>query len=180
MFFIDHTAKTTSFIDPRMPNDLSLLPSDLNPPQLLLPNDPNATLLPPPPPRNHGASLTPPPTARSSSPPTSTSHLAPPSSDVEINGRRRSRSVGDEDISRPSLAPSTLAQSQSNDAYALSYNERVIAFLRQPNVIDILKEKSSSILARKSLRDKINMIRQDGTQSLERLSGDVELIVLLR
>ena len=26
MFFIDHTAKTTSFIDPRMPNDLPLLP----------------------------------------------------------------------------------------------------------------------------------------------------------
>ena len=68
MFFIDHTAKTTSFIDPRMPNDLPLLPADLAPPTLLMPNDPNATLLPPPPPRNHGASLTPPPsTMRNSS-----------------------------------------------------------------------------------------------------------------
>ena len=48
MFFIDHAAKTTSFIDPRLPNDLPHLTAENAQPHLLLPNDPNATLLPPP------------------------------------------------------------------------------------------------------------------------------------
>ena len=68
-FFIDHTAKTTSFIDPRLPNDLPILPtsaqpvpgtptspahaqvSPTTPTQLLV--DPGIPLMPPPPPRHH-------------------------------------------------------------------------------------------------------------------------------
>ena len=143
MFFIDHTAKTTTFMDPRLPNDLPLLPPDLvttptggtgatpgglSPSPLLAPNDPNSPLLPPPPPRHHRHSLTPPPLpgipsgassggrSHSLTPPPNVvgarspsfsggsggtsgggggsfgNSLAPPSS------RRRSRSVGDEEL----------------------------------------------------------------------------------
>ena len=60
------------------------------------------------------------------------------------------------------------------------YNHRVVAFMRQPNVIEVMKEKATSILTHKSLRDKVNLIRHDGCQGLERLSADVELILLLR
>ena len=161
MFFIDHTAKTTSFIDPRMPNELPLLPADLAPPTLLMPNDPNATLLPPPPPRNHGASLTPPPSGSGRGFATSpnggaggSSFLAPPS---DTSGRRRSRSVGDDDIARHSgdIARHN-RQSSSNISSAvftatgtcppadvITYNDRVVAFMRQPNVVDVLKEKTN-------------------------------------
>ena len=68
MFYIDHNAKTTSFIDPRLPNELPLLQNEagsLIPNITLLdPNDQGSTLLPPPPPRHHGACLTPPPSAK--------------------------------------------------------------------------------------------------------------------
>jgi hypothetical protein len=106
-FFIDHTAKTTTFIDPRLPNDWPLLPvePELMTPtssqlHLLAPNDPASPLLPPPPPRNHRHSLTPPlpgsSAHRASSPaPHSTSLLAPP-----LPSRRRSRSVGDEELNQ--------------------------------------------------------------------------------
>ena len=246
MFFIDHAAKTTSFIDPRLPNDLPNIAVESAPPHLLLPNDPNATLLPPPPPKHHGASLTPPPISRASGSafdmpmanefdnqrnptlPTNKSskeqrHLMPPSQSDCSNGqagnsRRRSRSVGEEEITRenieavsdatPVLASATKASStrshnmttptsppirgESVNARSppiiqgmcpkppTTYNGRVVAFLRQHNIIDILKEKSSAITSHKSLRDKVNMIRQDGCHALERLSCDVELIILLR
>ena len=246
MFFIDHSAKTTSFIDPRLPNDLPLLPADSAPPYLLLPNDPNATLLPPPPPRHHGASLTPPPTSRISSTKfdypcfgtidtqkneplvananTNSQLLMPPSqfdhgTGQNGNSRRRSRSVGEEEITRENIeamaaateanVSRTRASSTSSHNMAppsspptrgetaigrtpptiqcappqlppSTYNGRVVAYLRQSNIIDILKEKSTSIVAQKSLRDKVNMIRQEGCHALERLSCDVELIMLLR
>ena len=241
MFFIDHSAKTTSFIDPRLPNDLPLLPADSAPPYLLLPNDPNATLLPPPPPRHHGASLTPPPTSRISNtqfdmpcfgtidtqknePSINRQLLMPPSqfdhgTGQNGNSRRRSRSVGEEEITRENIeamaaateanVSRTRASSTSSHNMAppsspptrgetaigrtpptiqcappqlppSTYNGRVVAYLRQSNIIDILKEKSTTIVAQKSLRDKVNMIRQEGCHALERLSCDVELIMLLR
>ena len=94
-FFIDHTAKTTTFIDPRLPLEwpiliLPALTADATPQtppvlyaggydsvlltptasssqaHLLAPNDPASPLLPPPPPRNLRHSVTPPPTANAS------------------------------------------------------------------------------------------------------------------
>ena len=244
MFFIDHAAKTTSFIDPRLPNDLPHISAESAPPHLLLPNDPNCTLLPPPPPKHHGASLTPPPMSRVSGssfemPSNSTSdnqkcssvlanrtvkdqqHLMPPSDYTNGQGgnsRRRSRSVGEEEISRENIeavsdsssilvpAPKASTTRSHNMSTPTSppirgedvnargqivghviapkppttYNGRVVMYLRQPNIIDILKEKSTVISTHKSLRDKVNMIRQDGCHALERLSCDVELIILLR
>ena len=108
--------------------------------------------------------------------------MVPPSND---GVRRRSRSVGDEDISRHSSSVASVVATQvprpppANDTNQ-TYNERVVSFLRQPNVIEVLKMKTNTIMNHKSLRDKINMIRQEGLQGLVRLSSDVELIVLLR
>ena len=180
MFFIDHTAKATSFIDPRLPNDLPLLQNEaagVN--HLTIPS-----LLPPLPPRHHGASLTPPPSARAPSPaspgsPMSPNLLAPPSDGVN---RRRSRSVGDEELN------SCLTQQNSNmitysgsASPTLAYNDRVVAFLRQPNIFHILKEKNdASISNYKNLKEKVVAIRQEGTAALNRLSHDVELTLILR
>lgn len=61
-----------------------------------------------------------------------------------------------------------------------AYNDKVVAFLRQPNIIDILKERHPAVGTSQSLRDKVNAIRVEGTTALDRLSHDVHLTILLR
>ena len=123
MFFIDHTAKSTSFIDPRLPNDLPLLQNEAaGVTHLTIPS-----LLPPLPPRHHGASLTPPPSARAPtspmvSPMSPNNLLAPPSDGVN---RRRSRSVGDEELNSCLTQQNSNMISYSGSASpTLAYNDR--------------------------------------------------------
>ncbi len=56
----------------------------------------------------------------------------------------------------------------------------MIAFLRQPNILDVLKEKYSSLGSNQSLRNKVNLIRSEGAEALDRMSSDVEFTILLR
>ncbi|XP_050724591.1 E3 ubiquitin-protein ligase HECW2-like isoform X3 [Eriocheir sinensis] len=105
LFFIDHSSKTTSFMDPRLPIDAPFI----NASKLALP---------------------------------STHH-------------RRSRSPAEDDASR------------------------VVAWLRQPNIMDILCERHSGLRTSPALRDKVTAIRMDGTAALDRLSHDVDLIIVL-
>lgn len=62
----------------------------------------------------------------------------------------------------------------------LAYNDKVVAFLRQPNIGEILQEKYSSYNNSTRLKEKIHKIRGEGTDALDRLSNDVDLIILLR
>lgn len=61
----------------------------------------------------------------------------------------------------------------------VAYNEKVVAFLRQPNILEILRERHGTNCSR-SLREKINAIRVEGTAALERLGHDLQLTILLR
>ncbi|RZB39160.1 E3 ubiquitin-protein ligase HECW2 [Asbolus verrucosus] len=61
----------------------------------------------------------------------------------------------------------------------IAYNDKVVAFLRQPNIFDILRERHHPIGTSLSLRDKVNAVRVDGTAALDRLSHDVHLTILL-
>ncbi|XP_044264975.1 E3 ubiquitin-protein ligase HECW2 isoform X2 [Tribolium madens] len=61
----------------------------------------------------------------------------------------------------------------------VAYNDKVVAFLRQPNIFDILRERHPPIGTSLSLRDKVNAVRVDGTAALDRLSHDVHLTILL-
>nr|CAI5823084.1 unnamed protein product [Callosobruchus analis] len=62
-----------------------------------------------------------------------------------------------------------------------AYNDKVVAFLRQPNILDILAERHPAVgAANSTLRDKVNAVRVDGTAALDRLSHDVDLTILLR
>ena len=63
---------------------------------------------------------------------------------------------------------------------AAAYNERVLAFLRQPNVMELMKERSPSMWSKTQLKNKITLIRSEGIQGLERFANDVDLITLLR
>lgn len=57
---------------------------------------------------------------------------------------------------------------------------QVVAFLRQPNILEILKERHGQSAVSRSLREKINAVRVEGTAALERLGHDLQLTILLR
>ncbi|KAG7207270.1 hypothetical protein KM043_008944 [Ampulex compressa] len=61
----------------------------------------------------------------------------------------------------------------------VAYNDKVVAFLRQPNIMDILKERLSTLGQNIALREKVNTIRIEGTPALQRLGHDVPLALLL-
>lgn len=46
--------------------------------------------------------------------------------------------------------------------------------------MDILKERHPAVGSNQVLKDKITAIRTEGTGALERLSDDIDLIILLR
>ncbi|KAM4533355.1 E3 ubiquitin-protein ligase HECW1-like isoform 2-T2 [Odontesthes bonariensis] len=60
-----------------------------------------------------------------------------------------------------------------------SYNEKIVAFLRQPNIFDMLQERQPSLSRNHALREKIHYIRTEGTQGVEKLSCDADLVILL-
>ncbi|XP_025262878.1 E3 ubiquitin-protein ligase HECW2 isoform X1 [Camponotus floridanus] len=61
----------------------------------------------------------------------------------------------------------------------VAYNDKVVAFLRQPNIMDILKERHSALGQNIALREKVNTIRVEGTAALQRWGHDVPLALLL-
>ncbi|XP_017785815.1 PREDICTED: E3 ubiquitin-protein ligase HECW2-like isoform X3 [Nicrophorus vespilloides] len=80
---------------------------------------------------------------------------------------------------RPAAAGQTFVPSCSGSDVPVAYNDKVVAFLRQPNIFDILKERHPPVGTSTTLREKINAVRVDGTSALDRLSHDVHLIILL-
>lgn len=56
----------------------------------------------------------------------------------------------------------------------------MIAFLRQPNILEILKERHGQSAVSRSLREKINAVRVEGVGALDRLGHDLQLTILLR
>ncbi|XP_033097633.1 E3 ubiquitin-protein ligase HECW2-like [Anneissia japonica] len=152
-FFINHTQRTTTFIDPRLPVEPS--------------GDDGANLL----------------------------HLP-------LTHRERSRSEGEDDVRstaarmnpgasnhssgvgppvqpRPIETLSGSSLSYPLEQKPLAYNEKIVAFLRQPNISDILKERQAELASNPKLRDKLSLIRQEGIDALHRLSNDIELNLLL-
>ena len=189
MFFIDHTTRSTTYIDPRLPLDVpevnphqvSLVPirrrgrgsnssSSSSVPSNVITPPPNSTAnhtlvgdgpissspVPIPPPRPLISSSVPSGTALVSSSPV----VHPPTSAVI-----------------PSFANNE--QPYYESPVPTAYNDKVVAFLQQPNIIDILSERRSAIKNNSSLRDRIFTIRSDGVEALHRFSNDIELIMLL-
>ncbi|KAF3857320.1 hypothetical protein F7725_009179 [Dissostichus mawsoni] len=65
-------------------------------------------------------------------------------------------------------------------AFLPAYNDKIVAFLRQPNIFEILQERQPEFNRNHSLREKVQLIRTDGGSGLARLSGDADLVMLLR
>uniref|UniRef100_A0A4W3JEM0 HECT-type E3 ubiquitin transferase n=1 Tax=Callorhinchus milii TaxID=7868 RepID=A0A4W3JEM0_CALMI len=90
-----------------------------------------------------------------------------------------SRHPGPPILPRPSSTFSTIGRNQYPDVVPVAYNDKIVAFLRQPNIIEILQERQPDLIRNHSLREKIQFIRSEGTSGLGRLSSDADLVMLL-
>jgi len=61
-----------------------------------------------------------------------------------------------------------------------AYNDKVVQFLRQPGIQDILKEKYPPYATSSPLKDKVTRIISGGTDALDRVSNDLQLTMMLR
>ncbi|XP_037316049.2 E3 ubiquitin-protein ligase HECW2 isoform X1 [Pungitius pungitius] len=101
----------------------------------------------------------------------------------EVSPRRQ---VGDEPrragppvLPRPSSTFTSPNRGQCPDVVPVAYNEKIVAFLRQPNIFEILQERQPEFNRNHSLREKVQLLRTDGGSALARLSGDADLVMLL-
>ncbi|XP_075872198.1 E3 ubiquitin-protein ligase HECW1 isoform X2 [Nelusetta ayraudi] len=93
-----------------------------------------------------------------------------------------SRSRGASLMARPGNSLVAAIRGQHADPQQLnapSYNDKIVAFLRQPNIFDMLQERQPSLGRNHALREKIHYIRTEGTQGVEKLSCDADLVILL-
>ncbi|KPJ05027.1 E3 ubiquitin-protein ligase HECW2 [Papilio xuthus] len=78
---------------------------------------------------------------------------------------------------RPPITTSDAYAHNSHQEIPVAYNDKVVAFLRQPNIMSIVRERCACSSA---LRDKINAVRVEGAHALARHQNDVQLTCLLR
>ncbi|XP_067107827.1 E3 ubiquitin-protein ligase HECW1 [Osmerus mordax] len=94
-----------------------------------------------------------------------------------------SRSRGAALLARPGNSLVAAIRSQYHpDSVPLgtpSYNDKIVAFLRQPNIFELLQERQPGLVRNHVLREKIHYIRTEGTQGVEKLSCDADLVILL-
>ncbi|XP_061522238.1 E3 ubiquitin-protein ligase HECW1 isoform X3 [Phycodurus eques] len=94
-----------------------------------------------------------------------------------------SRSRGASLMARPpnSLVAAIRSQHHADpqQSNAASYNDKIVAFLRQPNIFDMLQERQPNLNRNYALREKIHYVRSEGTQGVEKLSCDADLVILL-
>ncbi|OQR76630.1 E3 ubiquitin-protein ligase HECW1-like [Tropilaelaps mercedesae] len=199
-FFIDHTTRTTTFIDPRLPLDVPYV----NPNKFVVPLAARRAA------RNNGqtaqagAQLPQAMGGGAGAATSSQSNAGPagPAAQGPLGpDGRTTASVNDEGDGagcsrpRPSTSPQPQPvppprppQTSSSSAGSFippaplaptAYNDKVVAFLRQANIMDILRERQPSVRDNSQLRDMVNQIRQEGVTALARLSHDVDLTILL-
>ncbi|KAL6481219.1 hypothetical protein MHYP_G00092990 [Metynnis hypsauchen] len=89
------------------------------------------------------------------------------------------RHTGPPVLPRPSNTFNATNRNQCQDLVPLAYNDKIVAFLRQPNIFEILQERQPEFSRNHSLREKVQFIRNEGAAGLVRLSGDADLVILL-
>ncbi|XP_035383719.1 E3 ubiquitin-protein ligase HECW1 [Electrophorus electricus] len=91
-----------------------------------------------------------------------------------------SRTRGVSLLSRPSNSLVAAIRNQSQqEPVPLAYNDKIVAFLRQPNIFEVLQERQPSLARNHSLKEKVHHIRTEGNSRLEKLSCDADLVMLL-
>ncbi|XP_059494114.1 E3 ubiquitin-protein ligase HECW1-like isoform X1 [Stegostoma tigrinum] len=91
-----------------------------------------------------------------------------------------SRVRGSSLLARPTNTLVAAIRSQHHqDVVPVAYNDKIVAFLRQSNIFEMLQERQPSLGRNHTLREKIHYIRTEGTLGLEKLSCDADLVILL-
>ncbi|XP_013195273.2 uncharacterized protein LOC106138607 isoform X2 [Amyelois transitella] len=78
---------------------------------------------------------------------------------------------------RPPLTTSDAHAHNTPNEIPVAYNDKVVAFLRQPNIMSILRERCGGCGG--ALRDKVNAVRVEGAHALARYQNDVQLTCTL-
>lgn len=78
------------------------------------------------------------------------------------------------------VPPPRPQQSMAAPDIPVGYSDKVVAFLRQPNIMDILKERHCGFAQNVGLREKVSAIRVEGSTALQKFGHDVPLALLLR
>ncbi|XP_023124133.2 E3 ubiquitin-protein ligase HECW2 isoform X2 [Amphiprion ocellaris] len=89
------------------------------------------------------------------------------------------RHAGPPILPRPSSTFTSASRGQCQEVVPVAYNDKIVAFLRQPNIYEILQERQPDFNRNHALREKVQLIRTDGVSGLARLSGDADLVMLL-
>uniref|UniRef100_A0A1A8K4U5 HECT-type E3 ubiquitin transferase n=1 Tax=Nothobranchius kuhntae TaxID=321403 RepID=A0A1A8K4U5_NOTKU len=101
----------------------------------------------------------------------------------EVSPRRLagedSRHTGPPVLPRPPSTFTSTNRGQYQDVVPVAYNDKIVAFLRQPNIFEILQERQPDFSRNHVLREKVQLIRTDGVSGVNRLSGDADLVMLL-
>ncbi|XP_047210979.1 E3 ubiquitin-protein ligase HECW2 isoform X3 [Girardinichthys multiradiatus] len=82
-------------------------------------------------------------------------------------------------LPRPSNTFTSANRGQCQEVVPVAYNDKIVAFLRQQNIFEILQERQPDFSRNHVLREKVQLIRTDGVSGLTRLSGDADLVMLL-
>ncbi|XP_027877985.1 E3 ubiquitin-protein ligase HECW2 isoform X1 [Xiphophorus couchianus] len=90
-----------------------------------------------------------------------------------------SRQSGLPAMPRPSSTFSGSSRSPYHDVVPVAYNDKIVAFLRQPNIFEVLQERQPELARNHSLKEKVQFIRSEGVNGLARLSSDADLVMLL-
>ncbi|XP_056627807.1 E3 ubiquitin-protein ligase HECW2 isoform X2 [Triplophysa dalaica] len=102
--------------------------------------------------------------------------------------RQRSHSAGEVGDAPRHAGASVLPRPSNNftanrnlcqDVVPVAYNDKIVVFLRQPNIFEILQERQPELIRNHSLREKVQFIRNEGVSGLARLSSDADLVILL-
>jgi len=172
VFFVDHSSRSTTYIDPRLPT--AQKPLHITTITRITPKPSTSTTTTTTTPEAVDSNEE--PLARTTSnaaskriiqvPPTPPSFPPPPPPTLPPN-------LPPLPSSNPlNPAPSTSAATATPLAN-VSYADRVVAFLQQPNILEILKK--NNILLSNKQRDKLGIIRQGGRAVYDRMCADLDL-----
>ncbi|XP_072943876.1 uncharacterized protein Hecw isoform X2 [Epargyreus clarus] len=78
---------------------------------------------------------------------------------------------------RPPVTSSEAYAHHTQQEIPVAYNDKVVAFLRQANIMSILRERGG--WPGGALREKVNAVRVEGAPALARLQNDLQLTCLL-
>uniref|UniRef100_A0A4W5LKF3 HECT-type E3 ubiquitin transferase n=1 Tax=Hucho hucho TaxID=62062 RepID=A0A4W5LKF3_9TELE len=92
--------------------------------------------------------------------------------------RQRSHSAGEVNGIECPLVLQVVDDTQ-HSSLSPAYNDKIVAFLRQPNIIEILQERQPELVRNHSLKERLQFIRSEGVSGLARLSSDADLVILL-